>query len=204
MRRRLTGGFAVQSSYTLSKSEDTTQASTFFSDATNGTTSAMPEYIAGYNKGPSDFDTRHNWVAQLQLGAAVREKRLARRACVRRGLAGVGHLDHAQRTAADRVRDGKPFAVAVEPVARPGHRSGPAQSTRRATTLSSAINGTPAQWFNPAAFALQPAGTFGNTGRGDFTGPNLRTLDLAFSKRGRWAALGSNSASNSASRYSTS
>ena len=29
---------------------------------------------------------------------------------------------------------------------------------------------------------LQPAGTFGNTGRGDFTGPNLRTLDMALSK----------------------
>ena len=51
VRRRLADGVALQSSYTLSKSEDTTQASTFFSDATNGTTSAMPEYIAGYNKG---------------------------------------------------------------------------------------------------------------------------------------------------------
>ena len=62
VRRRWSDGFSAQSSYTLSKSEDTTQASTFFSDATNGTTSAMPEYIAGYNKGPSDFDVRHNWV----------------------------------------------------------------------------------------------------------------------------------------------
>ena len=42
---------SLQSSYTLSNSEDTTQASTFFSDATNGTTSAMPEFIPGYNKG---------------------------------------------------------------------------------------------------------------------------------------------------------
>ena len=49
-------------------SEDTTQASTFFSDATNGTTSAFPEFIPGYNKGPSDFDTRHNWVAELHAG----------------------------------------------------------------------------------------------------------------------------------------
>jgi hypothetical protein len=65
IRRRLANGFSLQSSYTFSKSEDTTQASTFFSDATNGTTSAMPEYILGYNKGPSDFDTRHNWVASF-------------------------------------------------------------------------------------------------------------------------------------------
>jgi hypothetical protein len=62
VRRRFRDGFSVQSSYTLSKSEDTTQASTFFSDATNGTTSALPEFIASYNKGPADFDVRHNWV----------------------------------------------------------------------------------------------------------------------------------------------
>ena len=29
---------------------------------------------------------------------------------------------------------------------------------------------------------LQPAGTFGNTGRGDFRGPNLRTVDLSLIK----------------------
>jgi hypothetical protein len=55
-----------------------------------------------------------------------------------------------------------------------------------------AINGTPEQWFNPSAFVLQPAGTFGNTGRGDFTGPNLRTLDVSVSKDARWARLGDN------------
>jgi hypothetical protein len=46
-------------------------------------------------------------------------------------------------------------------------------------------------WFDPAAFVLQPVGTFGNTGRGDFTGPNLRTLDLALTKRASWKRLGS-------------
>ena len=51
-----------QSAYTWSKSEDTTQASTFFSDATNGTTSAFPEFIPDYNKGLSDFHAEHNWV----------------------------------------------------------------------------------------------------------------------------------------------
>ena len=61
-RRRWSNGFMFQSSYTWSKSEDTTQASTFFSDATNGTTSAFPEFIPDYNKGLSDFHAAHNWV----------------------------------------------------------------------------------------------------------------------------------------------
>jgi len=47
---------------------------------------------------------------------------------------------------------------------------------------ASAVTGNPAQWFNPQAFVLQPAGTFGNTGRGDFEGPDLRVVDLSFTK----------------------
>ena len=189
VRRRLAGGVSVQSSYTLSTSEDTTQASTFFSDATNGTTSAMPEYIAGYNKGPSDFDTRHNWVASFswELPFAKNASPVARALAAGWQVSGIWLM-----------RSGQPLTVFVtanrsrsqwNPSRGPGigqdrPNYAPGYDAEQAT------NGTPAQWFNPAAFALQPAGTFGNTGRGDFTGPNLRTLDLAFSKRGRWAALG--------------
>jgi hypothetical protein len=52
------------------------------------------------------------------------------------------------------------------------------------------VLGQPDQWFDPAAFVLQPAGTLGNTGRGDFIGPNLRTLDMALAKTAAWARLG--------------
>jgi hypothetical protein len=57
---------------------------------------------------------------------------------------------------------------------------------------ANAVLGRPDQWFDPNAFALQPAGTFGNTGRGDFTGPDLRTLDLALTKLAPWGRLGAN------------
>jgi hypothetical protein len=52
------------------------------------------------------------------------------------------------------------------------------------------VQGDPDQWFDPAAFVLQPAGTLGDTGRGAFTGPDLRVLDLALVKRIRWDKLG--------------
>jgi carboxypeptidase family protein len=38
---------------------------------------------------------------------------------------------------------------------------------------------TAARWFNPAAFALPPAFTFGNAGRNSVYGPGMQTLDLA-------------------------
>ena len=43
--------------------------------------------------------------------------------------------------------------------------------------------GGPDQWFDPAAFVLQPQGTMGNSGRGAFRGPNLRTVDVSAVKR---------------------
>jgi hypothetical protein len=191
LRRRLHGGFSVQSSYTLSKSEDTTQASTFFSDATNGTTSAMPEYIADYNRGPSDFDTRHSWVLSFtwELPFARDASPIARAILAGWRMSGIWTM-----------RSGQPLTVFVT-----ANRSrsqwnpsrGPGIGQDRPSYApgfgpDTAINGTPEQWFNPSAFVLQPAGTFGNTGRGDFTGPNLRTLDLSVSKDARWARLGGN------------
>jgi hypothetical protein len=188
VRRRWSSGFTLQSSYTLSRSEDTTQASTFFSDATNGTTSAFPEFIPDYNKGRSDFDATHQWVM-----SATWELPFAR---ALDGVAGKV-LDGWQLSGIVQMRSGGPLTVFVA-----GNRSrslwapslGPGIGLDRPSYAagrdgSSAVVGRPDQWFDPAAFALQPAGTFGNTGRGDFTGPDLRTVDLALVKHARWASL---------------
>jgi hypothetical protein len=191
VRRRWSDGFSVQSSYTLSKSEDTTQASTFFSDATNGTTSALPEFVADYNRGPSDFDVRHNWVLNFTWALPFAK-----------GLTGAAGaiLDDWHVSGIWTMRSGNPLTVFVQtnrsrsqwnpsrgpgigqdrPDYAPGHDA------------DSAVLGRPEQWFDPNAFALQPAGTFGTTGRGDFIGPNLRTLDLAITKIAPWSRLGSN------------
>ena len=185
VRRRFSYGFSVQSSYTLSKSEDTTQASTFFSDATNGTTTAFPEYIDGYNRGPSDYDTRHNWVLNFTVDVP--------------GPSALGGIFSGwQASGIWTMRSGQPLTVFTQ-----GNRSrslwnpsiGPGLGLDRPSYApgygpENAVLGKVDQWFDPNAFVLQPAGTFGNTGRGDFRGPNLRTLDVALSKRAAWPALG--------------
>jgi hypothetical protein len=184
LRRRWSSGVSFQSSYTWANSEDTTQASTFFSDATNGTTSAFPEYIPGYNRGRSDFNTEHNWVLNGTWDVPWGQN-----------LAGLrGALLAGWRVASiATLRSGYPLTVFVQ-----NNRSrsqwqpslGPGIGRDRASYApgfgpDNAVTGDPAQWFNPQAFALPAAGTFGNTGRGDLTGPNLRTVDLAFSKDSR-------------------
>jgi hypothetical protein len=190
VRRRWSQGLGVQSSYTLSKSEDTTQASTFFSDATNGTTSALPEFIAGYNKGPSDFDIRHNWVLSFTYGLPG-----DRFSGLPRTVLGGWHLSGIWT-----MRGGNPLTVFVTT-----NRSGSQWNPSRGPGIGqdrpdyapgygphNAVLGRPEQWFDPNAFALQPAGTFGTTGRGDFTGPNLRTLDVALVKTAGWSPFGEN------------
>jgi hypothetical protein len=44
------------------------------------------------------------------------------------------------------------------------------------------VTGNPNQWFNPNAFILPTAGTYGNVGRGVLNGPGLANLDLSFFK----------------------
>jgi hypothetical protein len=190
VRRRWSQGLGVHSSYTLSKSEDTTQASTFFSDATNGTTSALPEFIPGYNKGLSDFDVRHNWVLNFTWALPFGSGLTGAPRAILGGwnFAGIWTM-----------RSGNPLTVFVTT-----NRSRSQWNPSRGPGIGqdrpdyapgfgpdNAVLGRPEQWFKPEAFVLQPAGTFGNTGRGDFIGPNLRTLDLALTKTAAWGTTGS-------------
>jgi hypothetical protein len=188
-RRRWSQGFMFQSSYTWAKSEDTTQASTFFSDATNGTTSAFPEFIPDYNKGLSDFHAEHNWVVNFSYDLPFGRTLSGAAGALLGGWRASGIIN---------VRSGSPLTVFVQ-----NNRSrslwqpslGPGIGRDRASyapgfDAESAVTGDPNAWFNPAAFALPVAGTFGDTGRGDFIGPNLRTVDLSFVKDTAWPLLG--------------
>jgi hypothetical protein len=44
------------------------------------------------------------------------------------------------------------------------------------------VTGNPSQWYNPNAFILPVAGTYGNLGRGTYTGPGLVEVDLSLFK----------------------
>jgi len=182
LRRNFRSGFSLQSSYTYSHNQDTTQASTFFSDSTNGTTVAFPEFDPDYNKGPSDWDTPHNWVLN-----AVWDVPFARDAG---GLKGT-LLGGWRLTGISTMRSGQPLTVFVQ-----GNRSrsqwspsiSPTSGLDRADlapgrTPEDAVLGNPDQWFDPTAFVLQPVGTLGNSARGAFRGPNLRTVDVSATKQ---------------------
>ena len=190
VRKRWRDGLSFDGSYTRSRSEDTTQASTFFSDATNGTTSAFPESLGrDYNRGLSDFHARHKITASF-----VWDLPLARD---RDGL--VGSLLHGwQISGIGRYRSGNPLTVFVQnnwsrsqwaPALAPGvGRDRPSFVPGR--NGGNAVVGSPDGWFDPTAFVLQPAGTPGDAGRGSLIGPDLKTVDLALVKNTPWSRLG--------------
>lgn len=190
LRRRWDRGLQVQTSYTWSRSEDTTQNATFFSDSTTSAVSAMPEVISDYNKGLSDFHAEHNWVlsAIWQVPRAVD----------RGGFAGAVFNDWQIATIA-RMRSGSPLTPFVQtnrsrslwaPSLGPG--TGPDRpSYAPGRGADDAVTGDPVRWFDPSAFVLQPIGTLGTVGRNELIGPDLRTVDLSFTKLVPSSLLGS-------------
>jgi hypothetical protein len=187
IRKRYSNGMSFQTSYTFSRNIDTTQASTFFSDATNGTTTAFPEFEGfEYNRGLAEYHAKHNWVTNFTWELPFGRNLTGPAAFVARGwqLSGIGH-----------VRSGNPLTVFVRanrsrtqwaPSLGPGiGNDRPNMAPGR--TYESAILGRPDAWFDPTAFVLQPAGYLGSSGRGAFIGPNLRAVDLAAMKNFRAA-----------------
>ncbi len=190
LRKRWSDGLAFSVSYTRSRSEDTTQASTFFSDATNGTTSAFPESLGpDYNRGLSDFHARHKATVTFtwDLPEPAERDSLTGKLLSGWQLSGIGSY-----------RSGNPLTVFVQnnwsrsqwaPALAPGvGRDRPSFAPGRGG--GDAVTGSPDGWFDPTAFVLQPAGTPGNAGRGSLIGPDLQTVDLALVKNTPWRRLG--------------
>ncbi len=84
------------------------------------------------------------------------------------------------------ARTGTPFSVSISRTA--GTVPSGQTQNQRADYLGGDVyvaNKGPDLWLNPAAFALPATGTYGNSGRNRFRGPNLWQTDLGISKKFR-------------------
>lgn len=175
--KRYSSGIQFQFAYTFSKSLDT--GSSTESTFTNGGLGAdrQDPLDAGLDYGRSDFDARHNFVANflwdIPLGQGLD-------GAAKKFVAGwaVGGIVG--------IRTGFPFPVVLGfDRARNGidNRQSQRPDFVSGRTFKSAVTGDPERWVDPTAFQVQPAGFYGTAGRNILDGPNLRTVDFTLTKR---------------------
>jgi hypothetical protein len=173
LERRWRGGFRFQVKYAWSKSLDNTSNAVNKDFVNSDGTPTMFNYRL--NRGRSDFDLRHTFGGNFswalpQAGGGVAGRVLG-------GWELVGLIQ---------AQTGPPFnpvvgfdrarltgGAANDPGERPMYAAGPGAKV---------ILGDPERWFDPNAFALPPAGMYGNLGRNVLEGPGLTTLDVALHK----------------------
>jgi hypothetical protein len=181
--RRFQSGFSILSSYTWSKA--ITNAPQFRNaGGANGSENSPPQnsYNLRAERGLASFDNRHRWVNSfvwdLPFGA--------RRQWLTRGplswIAGGWQLAGILQ-----MQTGFPFTVNLN-----GDTAGIGGGTGGILIRPNAVPGqswklpshqrTTARWFNTAAFAMPPAGAFGNVGRNTVIGPGMVNLDATVSR----------------------
>jgi outer membrane receptor protein involved in Fe transport len=173
LERRLSAGLQFQSSYTLAKSVDDTSTSHGATDFGLIQVVQHP-YDVQFDRGLSNFDVRHNWVTNFNYAVPS-----VGRGTVHAVLTGwqVGGIYT--------MSSGSPFfpiigfdianLVPTNNATRPDLVAGFSSNPVRP--------GNPDQYFDPAAFALPKAGTFGNLPRNTLIGPGRITLDAVLSRR---------------------
>ena len=160
-----------QASYTLAHSVD--DASVDFSvESVNDPPDSQNIFDRKGSRGPSDFDVRNNFVANVFYG-----------------LPGRGRLLGGwQVSAVANVHSGLPFTPVLDfdnadvqsllTAERPDVVGNPYTGV----CPNGARVGTVSCWFNPSAFAVPSAGQFGNAGRNILRGPRFAQFDPALHK----------------------
>ncbi|QNI30489.1 TonB-dependent receptor [Alloacidobacterium dinghuense] len=163
--KRHAGNLFWQASYTLAHSVDDASVD-FDIESVNDPPASQNIFDRKGSRGRSDFDVRHNFVANVVYG-----------------LPGGGRLLGGwQVSAVASVHSGLPFTPVL------AFDNADLQSlliTERPDLVGNpyagvcpngARVGTPSCWFNPSAFAVPPAGQFGKAGRNSLRGPGVRAI----------------------------
>jgi len=171
VRRRYSHGLSLLASYTLAK--NLTNAPDFRSPMDEST---IPQDNRNLNleKGPG-CDVRNRFaLSSVYDIPALRKQEWVRL------VTEDWHLSTIYQ-----VQSGMPFTISVfGDTANSGTVLG--ENPIRANVTGQPVFGpgthTSAEWFNPGAFAVPPAFTYGNAGRNSVYGPPMQTLDFALAR----------------------
>jgi hypothetical protein len=181
LNKRLSKGMQFQSSYTWSKVMDETQGQAG-ADTTVSSVFGVDPSNRRMDRGPADFDLRHNWQfnAIYQLPQPFQGRVLS---AVLNGWRASGILS---------IQTGYPFTPSLRTNrSRSGVNAGGSGAGAGnidhpnlvpGRNKENIILGNPNRYFDPTAFTLQDAGFLGTSGRNNLTGPGYTNLDFSLGK----------------------
>jgi hypothetical protein len=162
LEKRFTGGYAFGLAYTLGKSQDNASE-----QLTTQGSNAFPQNARDFTSwyGPSDYDVRHRFSANVVWALPLGTNAIARDWTV----SGI-YTAHS----------GHPFTAG---------QSGNNVGTNM-TGLPNVVGATSGaqtvdSWFNTAAFQAVPSGVFGNELRNRLTGPGFQNFDMTVQRQVR-------------------
>ena len=183
LNHRFRGGLAFRTNYTYAKSMDNASSLTS-SQALGNNAVALDNYDRRRDYGLSVFDVRHrfNFSGSYELPFGAGKPFLG-------GAKGAtGKLVSGWRlNVIAGVQGGFPFTPQLGfNQSRDGDTSTPDRpSMAPGRTLKGIYLNNPLQWYDPTAFALPLAGTYGNVGRNTLIGPGLQDVDFSLFKTTR-------------------
>jgi Carboxypeptidase regulatory-like domain len=179
LTRRLAQGLTFLAGYTFSKSLDDQSAV----NPANGNAPRAPQngwcIICEY--GPSDYDTRHRLVTSVLYVLPVGKGQRFLNSGIGSAVLGGWSLN-----SINTISTGFPLTV-IDGI----NRSNSNQSNDRPDVVPGVpvqlANPTTGEWFNTAAFVLEPAGYYGNLGRNTVTSPGFVSWDFSVLKNFNFA-----------------
>ncbi len=180
LTKRATRGLTFKTNYTFSKLLDINSA--FLSTSgTNEPVSVLNPFDMRFNRGPAAFNLKHqfnaNYTYQLPFG---RGQRLGGKA----SGAADKLIGGWQWNGSVSVQGGFPFTPLVgSNSSGTGDTQNPDVPILNPSFSGPVVLGKPEKWFDPGAFLMPKAGTFGNVARGSFVGPGLTNFDTSLFKK---------------------
>ncbi len=177
LEKRFSNGLSFLTAFTYGKSiDEQSQASLGFHNGGGFRNNYAPEW----EKGPSDYDQKYRFVNSLSYTLPIGQGR-----AVLGSLHGIGNtlIGGWELQGIQAYSSGLPYTVLeATDQANTNGDTGEFRPDRVIGTPLYPSNQSPTNWFNPAAFTLQPFGTYGNSGRNTiWTAPQLQ-LDTSLFK----------------------
>jgi Carboxypeptidase regulatory-like domain len=187
LHARSSSGFQGQVSYTYAKSMDE-NSNVSASDSRRSVQAIMNPFYIRQDYGLSDFNVKHaavgSFVYPLPFRATSKALGVVANGWSFNGIATFqSGMPFTAYLVGSVSRDGS-IVAADRPNLNPGASNSPTSGT--SVGCAGLPAGTPvgnaAHWYDPCAFSLPLAGTYGNLGRNTIIGPGLADLDLALEK----------------------